>query len=100
VGLKKFRKVRVRDENYVNVFVVCNNYDRINRENKEFNTMNFKLGIYEKNAISIHTGLNLSLVRNRLKHGKCCKCGRNNSCKNIQILCPECMEEAVLSSTS
>ena len=51
--------------------------------------MNFKLGIYEKNAISIHTGLNLSLVRNRLKHGKCYKCGRNNPCKNIQILCPE-----------
>jgi hypothetical protein len=95
MGLKKFRKIRVQDEEYVNVSVVCNNYDRINRENKEF-TNNMKLGIYEKSVISNHTESNLSLVRNRLKQGKCCKCGKNNPCKNIQILCPECMEEAIL----
>ena len=75
MGLKKFRKIRAQDEDYINVSVVCNNYDRINRENKEFNNN--------------YTGSNLSLVRNRLKQGKCCKCGRNNSCKGIQILYPE-----------
>lgn len=93
MGLKKFRKIRAQDEEYVNVSVVCNNYDRINRENREFNN-NMKLGIYEKSAIS--TEPSPSLVRNRLKQGKCCNCGKNNPCKNIQILCPECMEQAML----
>ena len=57
-----------------------------------------ELGIYEKSAISIHTGSESSLIRSRLKQGKCCKCGKNNSCKKIQILCPECMGEVIKES--
>jgi hypothetical protein len=37
MGLKKFRKIKAQDEEYINVSVVCNNYDRINRKNKEVN---------------------------------------------------------------
>ena len=44
--------------------------------------------------MSIHTGPRLNLMRDRLEQGKCCACGKNNPCKEIQILCPECMKKS------
>ena len=32
MGLKKFRKIRAQDEEYINVSVVCSNYGRTNYE--------------------------------------------------------------------
>lgn len=39
MGLKKFRKTRVQDEEYINVSMVCNNYDRANHEIRNPNSI-------------------------------------------------------------
>ena len=54
MGLKKFRKIRAQDEEYINVSVVCSNYSRTNYE-RDSSRIDHEIGGPKSTVVS-HSG--------------------------------------------